>query len=351
MKNGTGSILNPFDHRDISVLSFDTLVSARPNKKILDLSCVTPKNQLSHGSCVGHAESTAIEYSEYLDRGVAVTVSPRDLYSECKKRDKNLNQGTYPRQAGLVLIDRGVASNEEIPNDCTLPYAKYIDTPSNVDTAILTRQKGFASAPIDYNWIADQIAKGRIVTFTIPTMGADLSSQPAKPSLTTIDGWHRVAFYGYEDISATDGVLYWVNSWGDTFGFKVQGLGGMHGCNTMIFSEWKTKLGDLQVYTDIPIALIEKARASSKDFVYTFNNNLKRGMKGVEVKALQKALLFTGDFYKEFYGDQLETDYFGSTTELSVRRFQGRMGLPITGFVGQMTRSELNKLLSVKKKS
>lgn len=346
---GTGASLNPVDHRDISVSAFETPASTRPKKVILDLSNIKPKNQGGLGSCVGHAEVTAIEYNEWLDLKVSPSLSPRDLYAECKKRDNLKAQGTYPRVAGLVATDRGVATLEEVPNDVNLSHEAYIGTKKDTQTAILSRQRGFAGVPIDYTFIADQIAKGRIVGFTIPTAGADMSSTPMKPSLTTLDGWHRVAFYGYEDITTTDGILYMVNSWGDGFGFKVQGDGGFHGCNTLIFSEWKTKLGDLQVYTDIPTELIKKAQEASKDFTYTFNTDLKLGMRGADVSALQKALLLTKDFYSQFYGDFLDTGYFGTVTLASVKRFQARYGIPTTGYVGKLTRAKLNELMPKKK--
>lgn len=348
-KYSTGAVPNPQDHRDISVSAFETLATTRPKRVILSLEGVTPKNQGGLGACVGHAETSVIELNEYKDYNSLIALSPRDLYAECKRRDGLKAQGTYPRVAGLVIVDRGIAILAEVPNDTSLPHEKYIDTKKDTDSAVFSRQKGFANVPIDYNFVADQIAKGRMVAFSMPTSGADMSSTPMKPSLTTLDGWHRVAFYGYEDVGTNDGILYMVNSWGDGFGFKVQGNGGMHGCNTMLFSEWKTRLTDLQVYTDIPTALIQKAREASKDFTYTFNTDLKRGMRNADVTALQKALLASKDFYSQFYGDYLDTGYFGIITETSVKRFQARHGIPNTGYVGKLTRAKLNELYSKKK--
>lgn len=347
-KMPTGAQLNPFDHRNIPVSAFETRATGRPKKFIINLSKIPAKNQKSHGSCVGHAETTAIENQQLLD-GIEMDLSPRYLYGNCKLEDGNPNQGTFPSVAGKVIVDRGIASNFEVPNNCDLPYGEYINVQKDSVTAIASRQKGFAFVPIDYSFIADQISKGRIVTFTLPTLGADLMSEPARPSQTMVGEYHRVAFYGYEDISETDGSLYYVNSWGGIDPIKVQGKNGIHGCNRIIFSEWKTKLADLQVYTDIPNDLIEKAKSASKDFNYTFNINLKRGMKSREVYMLQTALLSTGDFYNEFYGDQFQTDYFGAVTEKSVKRFQARTGLPITGNFWNMTRAEMNKILSKKK--
>lgn len=346
---GTGGLLNPIDHRDISVSAFETPATTRPKKVILDLSGVAPKNQGGLGSCVGHAESTTVEYNEWLDVKAPAFLSPRDLYADCKRKDNYTGQGTYPRVAGLSIVNRGIATLQEVPNDITLPHDQYIATKTDTDTAYLARQRGFAGVPVDYAFIADQLAKGRIVSFTMPTMGADMSSTPMKPSLTMLDGWHRVAFYGYEDITDTDGILYMVNSWGENFGFKVQGAGGFHGCNTMVFSEWKTRLSDLQVYTDIPTDLLKKAKEEAKNFSYDFNTNLKLGMRNADVTGLQKALMQNGVFYNQILGDTLDTGYFGKVTLASVKRFQVKYGIPNTGYVGTMTRTKLNELYGKKK--
>lgn len=345
----TGAILNTFDHRNIPVSAFETKLSKRPSKIILDLSKIPTKNQMSHGSCVGHAETTTIENQQLQDLGYVIPLSPRDLYGNCKLIDNNPIQGTSPQIAGKILVSRGVATNQEVPNDCTLPYDQYIAVKKDSVTAGDSKQAGYAFVPVDYSFIADQIAKKRFVSFTIPTDGADLMSEPAKPSQMTLGGYHRLTFFGYEDISNTDGILYYVNSWGGIDPVKIQGLDGVHGCNRIIFSDWKTKLGDLQVYTDIPNSLIEKAKSDNSDFTHEFNINLKRGMKGSEVYALQTALLITGDFYNQTLGDQLQTDYYGVTTEKSVKRFQARLGLPVTGNCWNMTRRELNALFAKKK--
>jgi lysozyme len=117
----------------------------------------------------------------------------------------------------------------------------------------------------------------------------------------------------------------------------------------MLFSEWKTRLTDLQVYTDIPTALLRKAKEAEATFSYTFNTDLKMGMRGDDVMALQKALTFTGDFYKDFVGDLQPTGYFGAVTLTSVKRYQTRNGLPSTGYVGKLTRGKLNDAYGKKK--
>lgn len=65
---------------------------------------------------------------------------------------------------------------------------------------------------------------------------------------------------------------------------------------------------------------------------YTFNTNLKLGMKGnADVVELQKAL-----------GVTPSSGYFGPLTLAAVKAYQTSHGLPSTGFVGPLTRTALN---------
>lgn len=343
----TGAVLKEFDHRDIPVTAFEVRATKRPSKFRIDLSKIRGKNQLNWGSCVGQAETTTVEIQQVAD-GVEIDLSPRDLYGQCKLIDNIPAQGTNPAFAAKIIASRGIATKEEVADDNTLPYEEYIKT-TNSNSAILSRQAGYATVPVSYSFIADQIAKGRAVSFTTFTTGVRFDLEPATPA-TYDDGAHRMTFIGYEDISDTDGILEWVNSWGEVGTMIINGKDGTkHGCNRILFSQWQSKLRDLQVYTDIPNKLIDAARAASKDFSYTFNINLKFGAKSDEVYKLQTALLLTGDFYDQFYGDQLQTNYFGKVTEKSVKRFQARAGLPVTGYFGPMTRSELNSQIAKKK--
>lgn len=343
----TGAVLKEFDHRDIPVSAFEVKATNRPKKVRLDLSKIRGKNQLNYGTCVGQAETTTVEIQQVSD-GVDIDLSPCDLYSQCKAIDGGNYQGTDPSIAAKIVVKRGIASMSEVPDDNTIPYEEYVKTHES-NTAILSRQAGYATVPVSYSFIADQIAKGRAVSFTTFTTGVNFYAEPATPA-TDFGGPHRLTFFGYEDISNDDGILEFVNSWGEVGTMVLPGKNGTkHGCNRIIFSQWRDKIRDLQVYTDIPNNLIEAARAASKDFSYRFDINLKRGMKSDEVYKLQTALLVTGDFYKDFYGDQLQTNFFGETTENSVKRYQARKGLPTTGFFGPMTRAELNKEVSKKK--
>ncbi len=69
---------------------------------------------------------------------------------------------------------------------------------------------------------------------------------------------------------------------------------------------------------------------------------LKPGMTHEQVKLLQVLLASDSTVYPE----GTVTGFFGNKTRNAVRRFQRNHGISQTGFVGPMTRSELNKMLS-----
>lgn len=69
---------------------------------------------------------------------------------------------------------------------------------------------------------------------------------------------------------------------------------------------------------------------------FQFENNLHRGSQGSDVTELQTLLTQEG-----LYNGPL-TDYFGSLTQAAVVAYQTKNGISPTGFVGPLTRAQLN---------
>jgi peptidoglycan hydrolase-like protein with peptidoglycan-binding domain len=70
---------------------------------------------------------------------------------------------------------------------------------------------------------------------------------------------------------------------------------------------------------------------------FVFTINLAQGMTSEEVRELQEQLRAAG-----FFTFPTSTGYFGPITLEAVRAFQAANGIPTTGFVGPLTRAELN---------
>ena len=69
---------------------------------------------------------------------------------------------------------------------------------------------------------------------------------------------------------------------------------------------------------------------------FNFANNLKLGMEGDEVAELQKRLTQEGVYSGPITG------YFGNLTLAGVKAYQAKVDVPQTGFVGVLTRAQLN---------
>ncbi len=79
----------------------------------------------------------------------------------------------------------------------------------------------------------------------------------------------------------------------------------------------------------LALALAVTVSASAEG--YQFTKNLKKGMKGADVTALQTAL-----------GISPATGYFGNITLAAVKAYQTANKIPSTGFVGPMTIAKMN---------
>jgi len=73
---------------------------------------------------------------------------------------------------------------------------------------------------------------------------------------------------------------------------------------------------------------------------YAFNTNFGQGIRSDTVKNLQTILI-----HEELLGSQYATGYFGVLTLAAVKKFQAKYNIsPQSGYVGPLTRAQLNKL-------
>jgi peptidoglycan hydrolase-like protein with peptidoglycan-binding domain len=96
--------------------------------------------------------------------------------------------------------------------------------------------------------------------------------------------------------------------------------------------------------TPTPVALSDAATVCG----YRFTRDLKLGMKGEDVRALQKCFTKLGISLvasKQSFNGK-ETDYFGMATKTALASFQRTYHLPALGYLGSMTRTLLNAPLS-----
>jgi len=113
-----------------------------------------------------------------------------------------------------------------------------------------------------------------------------------------------------------------------------------------------TKLvaGVLGVVTAFAFVAVSAASADTMmASCYTFSTNLTAGQTSTSVWNLQKVLNSSSDTMVASVGagsPGSETSYFGPATKRAVKKFQAKYGIPATGFVGPLTRGQLNTMCS-----
>ena len=346
-KNITGAEIDGIDYRTISyervVGTQNINASALPLEYETDISMLPVLNQKGQPACVGHAESLFVQYLSYLETKSIKILSPRFLYALAKKRQGNYYWGTQPSVVAKILKDIGCATDALVPNNVDLTDREYIDGVQVTDTIKEDAKNqlvgGFVWVAPTAEQLKDAIVRAKLVSFTIPFTGNQFQQPIGKPE--KVSDFHRMVFYGYRTDSNGDTVFKYRNSHGKEY--------GNNGNGELRFLDYKGLIFDCLTYIDIPQTLIDEVKQLDAQFVYTFTKDLTLGSRGYEVTALQRALLISGHFYDEVYGDTRPTEYFGSITRKSLIRYQSDNNISATGFCGRLTRASLNGKYSKKK--
>src|SRR3989344_3918714 len=118
--------------------------------------------------------------------------------------------------------------------------------------------------------------------------------------------------------------------------------------NKELIESLKRQIDELEVKKDELKAKEKELREAAKEVKSEIKETrkllslqLRRGMSGEEVEALQEILSQDSSIYPE----GLITGFFGPLTENAVRKFQRKYGIDSIGQVGPLTRVRLNALL------
>lgn len=122
-------------------------------------------------------------------------------------------------------------------------------------------------------------------------------------------------------------MIGFINSWGPNVGHK-----GWQFLSEKYFTTGNVLSGWAHIFNpNLPFI----------GFTHNFTTDLKYGMSGDEVKALQTALQLEGVFPQAVPA----TTYFGGITLDAVKKFQVKYTIvPAAGFCGPITRAKLNSI-------
>lgn len=320
-----GANVDDADYRNIMIHDVvDVALTNTVKEYETDLSMVPVTNQMDKGTCVAQAEGTVAEYYQRI-QGYTKTLSRRDLHSQIKKIDQLAVQGTFPKFATQVLINRGIASTDHVPDDNRLPWDEYIydDFDSSLsatareEDAKNHRMRNYVQVQPTAESLKAAIINYKIVAATISIdWGAGWITGKTLTTPKNVFGTHRIVLKGFKDGSSL--VIKGRNSWD-----KEWGLNGEFEFN---LEDYANNLFDIRAYTAIPDPTIQK----SKSMPYIFTQTLKYGSKGTEVFQLQLKLGLKAD------------GNFGSGTRTALITYQKARGLQADGICGKSTQNALN---------
>ncbi|MBI4845050.1 MAG: C1 family peptidase [Candidatus Omnitrophica bacterium] len=220
--NKLGCIKDKFDGRDYLMRAY--LPVMKIPKKIDYTAKFSPvRDQGDEGTCVGFASTVGMkEYQELLDYEKLVELSPRFVYSECKKIDGMPQaEGTTIRAAMQVLEDKGVCRENFWPYQprqkdkakknaaadakkfCIKTYARILNL-NELRLSLATKGPCV---------IGVEVFEGMMGTKT------GLVPMPKKNENTL--GGHAICPVGYDD---TKKLVKFKNSWSDKWGQKGYGF-------------------------------------------------------------------------------------------------------------------------------
>lgn len=285
------------------------------------------KDQDGSYSCVAQAVSKILGIENYLEEGRYFNLSARDIYV---RRSNAPAGGMFFREAMKIGKESGATLEALIPSESRseVEMNDISDrTPYTEVVGRLGRGGEFISIPVNsIDEIASIIAtgKGVMLGFRFDYNEWDLEVPVIKAGSQLSCG-HGVAGV---DFTLHNGVKAIVID--ESWGFK-------NIKQRIITEDWFTsgRCVSAWYYQDLSNskALVEITEK------YIFENDLEFGMQSDEVKELQKVLMILGLL------KILEpTGYFGNLTLQAVKEYQTlKLITPVSGYVGPLTRAELNK--------
>ncbi|HAM39061.1 MAG: hypothetical protein A2474_00835 [Elusimicrobia bacterium RIFOXYC2_FULL_34_12] len=222
MHGNLGCIKDEFDDRDYLMRVYLPVIKLPA--KIDYTSKLSPvRNQGDEGTCVGFATTVGMkEYQELIDYKKLVLLSPRFLYSECKKIDGMPKaEGTTIRAAMRVLKEKGVCQEKLWPY---FPHQK-----NKAQKGAVSNAKKFCiityARILNLNELRLSIATKGPCVIGVEVFNGMMETQtglvPMPKRFESSLGGHAICPVGYDDKKK---LIKFKNSWSEEWGQEGYGF-------------------------------------------------------------------------------------------------------------------------------
>lgn len=336
-KLGKGAIQDRPDKRDYQFTANFSAVPLPDTFSIRD-KIATIRNQNGSGSCGGQAFGYHMETNTLIRDGKFTALSSKSIYQPVFIPPMGSN--------ARDLLDRinkiGACLESDVPSydNGNPPSEAFMEDGSKITQPMLETAKKYSGktyltfSSVDMSQVKQAIFQGNGAVLAIlgnNTCWTTANGEIEVPATGTLDWGHFIFLTGWV-VRNGKRFFEFVNSWGKEWGdngfgylpeeYLLKGYG---------YNEW---------------VVIEKPIIDDS-FSHVFNIDVKYGQTSEEIKWVQKALIKLGY-------NTLVTGYYGDLTKKAVGQFQKDNGVynPFifwynqSEYVGQKTRSVLNKLLN-----
>jgi hypothetical protein len=321
-----GAINDPVDERDYQSkeIGFYAPVEWIEKKEFRQFQ---NKDQDGSLSCVAQAVSKILGIENYLEEGRYLELSARDIYV---RRSNAPAGGMIYREAMKIGNESGATLEALIPSESKSEVQMNDITDRTPYTDIVGRLgRGGAYISININSIdeiASIIATGKAVLlgFRFDYNEWDLEVPVIKAGSQLSCG-HGVAGVDFTLYNGKKAIVI-----DESWGFK-------NIKQRIITEEWfNGRCVSAWYYESLPN---NKALSETEIHKYQFNVDFGIGTTSDDVKHLQEILIAMG-----LLNIKEPTGYFGSLTKTAVMGYQTLKSItPVSGYVGPLTRAELNK--------
>jgi hypothetical protein len=291
-------------------------------------------NQDGSGSCVAQSKAKEAGILNFLEEGLFMELSARDVYA---RRSNKPSAGMWGQDANEIVRKAGITLKSLMPSDNLDEVAMNNDSDRKKSFEVIGkvfRAKAWFAVPFNFDAIAQILDTGKGVNLFFRWDYDEWDREVPLLNPASKLSYHHSVVAVDRTLHNGKKALVIEDSWGTN-----RGINGRR----IVTEEWVSRMTWASYFEDL--SNLEMLNAGLTELPkYVFTRTLKTGNKGFDVAQLQRCLgyLKDGDGYLFPLAQEPTGNYYGITAK-AVERFQKMNGLAANGMVDEPTRLKLNE--------